>query len=377
MIKTEQKKWSESNGWVDLGEKIEETPQLVLAFGGREILKNPDHFNQIRNMYPHAHILSCSTAGEIIGSEVSDNSIALTAIYFEKTTISFSQVDIANISSTEAGKRLADELNKENLTHVLLFSDGNVVNGTELVQGITSKLPSTVSVTGGLAGDGALFEETVLGINSPSRSEQAIAIGLHGSNLEIGYGSLGGWDPFGPERIITRAEKNVLFSLDDKPALALYKEYLGDQAKDLPSSGLLFPLSLNLEGVEVVRTLLSVNEKEQSLTFAGNMPEGTQAQFMKANFERLIDGAENAANMTTKMISENSAQLALLISCVGRKLVLGARIEEEVDSVRETIGENIPVTGFYSYGEISPSSPTEKQCQLHNQTMTITVFKEN
>jgi hypothetical protein len=199
---------------------------------------------------------------------------------------------------------------------------------------------------------------------------------LYGDRLKVGFGSLGGWDAFGPERVVTRSKANILYELDGQPALALYKKYLGDHAKDLPASGLLFPLSLKTSaGDSVVRTILGVNEAEDSLTFAGDMPQGGHARLMKANFDRLIDGAIGAAQTSYAAIGSTSPELALLISCVGRKLVLKQRIEEEVEGVREVLGPEAVLAGFYSYGEISPFNPSAK-CELHNQTMTITTLSE-
>jgi hypothetical protein len=196
--------------------------------------------------------------------------------------------------------------------------------------------------------------------------------------LRVGFGSLGGWDPFGPERMITRAHGNVLYELDGQSALALYKRYLGDHAKELPASGLLFPLSLRTSEhmAPVVRTILSVNEAEQSMTFAGDVPEGGYVRLMKANFDRLIDGAVGAGRVSAQALANAPADLALLISCVGRRMVLRQRVEEEVEGVREVVGPAATLTGFYSYGEISPFTPSAR-CELHNQTMTVTTLRES
>ena len=177
--------------------------------------------------------------------------------------------------------------------------------------------------------------------------------------------------------VITRAEGNVLYELDGQSALSLYKKYLGDLAAELPGSALLFPLSIRTEdgGTSVVRTILSVNDADESMTFAGDMPVGAYARLMKANFDRLIDGASLAANESQETIGTPGPDLAVLISCVGRKVVLGQRTEEEVESVREVLGERTAIAGFYSYGEISPFTASTR-CELHNQTMTITTFSE-
>jgi hypothetical protein len=261
--------------------------------------------------------------------------------------------------------------------HVFVFSEGIRVNGSDLVRGLASALPPNVPVTGGLSGDGHRFDRTYVIWKGRPERESIVAVGLYGDALRVGYASLGGWDPFGPERMITRSRGNVLYELDGRSALQLYKEYLGEHAADLPASGLLFPLSLRTSAGDtpVVRTILGVDEDEESMTFAGDMPEGAYARLMKANFDRLIDGAAGAAKVSYEAVGGTSPDLALLISCVGRKMVLQQRIEEEVESVRQVLGDRTILTGFYSYGEISPFTP-DARCELHNQTMTITTLVE-
>ena len=384
-MKTEQKLWTKEEGWVDVSKtKLSESPQWVIMFGGRELLEKGERFKEVRAMYPKSQILTCSTAGDILDTRVRDNSMGVTAVFFEKTAIKFAQAEIGNaVQSYEAGKKLAAEIKAggDRLVHMMIFTDGLIVNGTPLVRGINETLPKRVAVTGGLVGDGADFKKTLVGLNESGKPNNIVAVGFYGDSLEVGYGSLGGWDPFGLERTITKSKDNVLYELDGQPALKLYKEYLGpEQAKGLPGTGLLFPLRLRLESggkeVEVVRTILAVDEKEQSMTFAGDMPERVKANLMKANFDRLVDGAAGAAGMSAESFGAGKAQLAILISCIGRKLVLKERVEEEIEAVRAAIGKEAAIIGFYSYGELCPVAATEKQCELHNQTMTITTFRE-
>lgn len=382
MISTEQKRWTRSAGWQAVAAgKLGGDPQLVFVFGGSSVVKDENMFRDIQTMYPKSNILSCSTAGEILERMVSDDSIALTAAHFEKSAIKIAEANITNPEQSQAiGEELAQKLPADGLVHVMIFSDGLKVNGSALVNGLDKHLPEGVAATGGLVGDGSDFKHTFVGINRPPEEGKIIIIGFYGQSLRVGYGSLGGWDPFGPERKITKSKGNILYELDGESALDLYKKYLGDKAKELPSSGLLFPLSLRMMSggreVEVVRTLLAIDEKEKSMTFAGDMPEGVPAKLMKANFERLLDGASGAATLSLNSLADQKPELAILISCIGRKLVLKERIEEEIDAVRSVVGPAAAITGFYSYGELCPSAAAEKQCQLHNQTMTITAFKE-
>lgn len=382
-MKAEQRRWSQQAGWSEpLENKLAEVPQLVLVFGGSSLVSTPTVFDSLKQLYSKSHILLCSTAGEILNTSVTDNSVVATAVYFEKTSLQFGQVEISTSEeSYDVSKKLAQQLPTQDLVHAMVFSDGLHVNGTALVKGLAEILPSLVSITGGLVGDGSDFKHTYVGLDEVAKEKNIILIGFYSQSLKVGYGSMGGWDSFGPERVITKSKDNVVFELDGKPALALYKEYLGEKASGLPSTGLLFPLNIRLSDDvekrnEVVRTLLSVDEDAQSMTFAGDMPQGAYAKLMKANFERLVDGASGAAKLTKNGLSTDKPELAILISCIGRKLVLKERIEEETEAVRSILGPQAIMTGFYSYGEICPTAPTEKQCHLHNQTMTITTFKE-
>jgi hypothetical protein len=378
-MKIQQKQFSKTTGWEVLKDNHFDAAScnFVMAFGSPSIFNDPAIYATILTMYPKADIIMNSTAGEIYDTRVNDETLSLTAIYFEKTKIKTATVRIDEVkNSLEAGRFLAAALDPVNMKSVLIISDGQKVNGSELVLGLREYLPGGTIITGGLAGDGSMFKRTLVGLNESPVEGRIVAIGFYGDSLSVTYGSAGGWDSFGPERLITKSQANILYELDGKPALDIYKMYLGDYASELPGSGLLFPLSIRLADSEelVVRTILGINEEEKSLTFAGNMPEGAYARLMKANFDRLIEGASNAAqNSINGHIKK--PDLAILISCVGRKLVLNQRIEEEVEVVRTMYGDDTAITGFYSYGEISPSFNSRK-CELHNQTMTITTLSE-
>jgi hypothetical protein len=351
--------------------------QLVLGFGSSTLISLSKSFEDIKNKFPNAQIALCSSAGEIFNKEVLDNTISLVAIEFLNSTISTSEVNIEDFNSSyDAGVSLVKNLSSENLKMVFVLSDGGKVNGSELVKGMNSIKNKETLITGGLAGDGINFEKTFVGLNKLPQTGKIIAIGFYGNKLVLSHGSIGGWESFGLERTVTKSKDNVLYEIDNKNALDLYKNYLGKYANELPSSALLFPLSIKLyqDQEPIVRTILSIDEKNHSMTFAGDIPEGSKVRFMKANFDRLIDAASDAANSCLKMNSF-STKLAILISCVGRKIILNNRIDEEIDAVSEIFGNKTLLTGFYSYGEISPLKPMAN-CELHNQTMTITCINE-
>ena len=379
-MKTEQCIYSEATGWErksdsDLGKLA----QLVFLFGNKELLKDQQHIDKVAERYPLAQIVGCSTSGEIYQEEVMNSHIVCTAVWFENTVTKIVREHIQSMEdSFMVGEKLAEQLDNMELVHVMILSEGLNINGSELTKGLNSKLKNRIPVTGGLAGDQADFHETVIVHNQAGEANLVLAIGFYGDHLKVGYGSMGGWDSFGVDREVTKSKGNILYELDGHPALELYKRYLGDHAANLPASALLFPLSLRLKDSEtaLVRTVLAVNEADGSMVFAGDIPHGEYVRLMKANSDRLIEGANGAAEMAKISLKDSSPDLAILISCVGRKLVLKQRVEEELEIIRESFGRQTTIAGFYSYGEISPIKPFEQHCELHNQTMTITLFKE-
>lgn len=351
-------------------------PDILLVFSGIKNL-NSEQLKPLREQFPEAIMMGCSTAGEIAGEKVLEQHTVVTAVKFDNCRLQYRQVNVSHPDdSEEAGRELGTQLMADDLKHVFVLSEGLQVNGTLLVNGFRQGLPGQVSVSGGLAGDGSAFERTYIITNQGQVIDKAVAaIGFYGDNLQVGCGSTGGWKPFGIERRVTRSHRNVVYEIDNQPALNLYKSFLGSQADDLPASGLLFPISMRLgeDHRSLVRTILAVDEKAQSLTFAGDIPEGSQVQLMKANVDNLIEGARMAAQHSYKKME--GSELSLLISCVGRKLVLKQLAEEEIEAVREVHGKGATIAGFYSYGEIAPFWHDDLP-ELHNQTMTITTIRE-
>jgi hypothetical protein len=375
-MKVAQQIFNPARGWRTLGRRIPgDDAQLVLAFGGRHLLETEAPFAYLKAEYPRARIVLASTAGEIAGTEISEDHIVSTAISFEKTSVKCAAADVKEASeSFAAGKALAGQLAGPGLVSIFVVSDGQRVNGTDLARGLGESLAAGVILTGGLAGDGTRFEKTLVGLDGHARPGRIVAIGFYGSHLHVRFGSAGGWSPFGPVRTVTRADGNTLFELDGKSALQLYKTYLGDKASELPGSALRFPLSVTPagSGSGVVRTILSIDEKTGGMVFAGDIPNGALVRFMRASYEDLVDGAARAAE---EALEPSPPSLVLCVSCVGRRIVLGQRVEEETEIVRDTLGDIPALAGFYSYGELSPSTGSGA-CQLHNQTMIITTMLE-
>jgi hypothetical protein len=362
-----------------LTELVAIRPNLVLVFAAPAFFSDPALPGWLAAAFPDARRVGLSSAGEISNGGVSDDSLVVTAIRFDKVRLRIAQTDLADMGdSRAAGMRLAQELAGDDLKAVLMLSQGVNVNGSEVIAGAAACLDSGIPLTGGLAGDNGAFTRTWSLLDERVSDRMMLAIGLYGDELRFAHGSFGGWQSFGPARQATRAAGNILYELDGRPALDIYKSYLGDYAKDLPASGLLFPFALladdHLES-GLIRTLLAVDESNGSLVLAGDVPQGSYLRLMHASIEALVDGAEAAAEAAKSMSSDSSSALGLLVSCIGRKLVMGDRVDEEVEAVGAVFGQGCTLAGFYSNGEISPYMETT-ECKLHNQTMTISYIFE-
>ena len=356
---------------------IKEEAQWVLVFGSSELIQSTELFDEIRKMYPNSYIMGCSSGGEIFGAAVIDDMVIITAVYLEKSSVKFSRYDLSDGEcASQIGKKIMDSIVKEDLKHVFVLSEGLNMNGSKLVEGLRENNETNVPITGGLSADKVLFKNTYVIANDYAKQNQIVVAAFYG-DIKTGCASMGGWDTFGIERIVTKAVGNVLYEMDGKPVLDLYKEYLGDLAKDLSKNVLLFPLSIRERdsGYSFVRTVAAIDEEKKSLTFAGDIPVGSYCRLMKSNPYNLIEGSKQAISLSKDMIGESKIDMAILISCIGRKLVLKQMVDDEVQVVEDTVGKDTAISGFYSYGEISPYQK-DTTCEFHNQTMTITLLTE-
>ncbi len=369
-------KKGDGNFVLNSAEKLSEP--LVMVFGNRYMLEDSSLYDKVKNLFPNGHIVFGSTSGEIINEAVEEKSIVLTAIAFEKSSFIVHTKNVKEFDNNDfnLGQALMKEFPKDKLKYFFLVSEGSTVNGSALINGFETGKAKKIGLSGGLCGDDDRFEKTLASYNENPKEGEVVAIAFYGDTLEISSANFGGWTSFGPERIITKSNNNVLYELDGKPALDLYKRYLGDKAKELPKSALLYPLSVITTENEaaIVRTILNIDENNNTMILAGDVPEGSRVQLMMSTVDDIANGARTAAELAMKN-RKNKPELAILVSCVGRKLVMDQRTEEEVEEVISVIGDNAVVSGFYSYGEMAPFEGQDS-CKLHNQTMTLTLFSE-
>lgn len=352
---------------------------LVLGFGKKELVADEKLNHLLKSRFPFADIVMCSSAGEIIDGKMYDDSVVITAIYLEKTSIKTVSHNVGkHTDSFDLGKSLIRQFSTQGLNYILVLSDGLLINGTQLVTGMAEGNEAKVLITGGLAGDGIDFQNTIVGLNDVPQEGNIAAIGFYGSSLEVRSSSISGWDVFGPERTVTKSSGTNVYEIDHQSAIELYKLYLGPYIDDKTNTTLLFPLAVKLPGKAhyFTRSILSINYDKHCMVFAGDIPEGAGVRFMKASFEKLIDAAEQAARNINSDDRSYEPELAFLVSCVGRKRILDKQIGEEIGVVADYFTNKTATVGFYSYGEISPQM-VSGPCELHNQTMTITTLREN
>lgn len=376
-MKTVQLQRAKGKEWSYLSDAIALINPLVLILGNRYLLESETIYEEVRALFPTGHLIFGSSSGELVAGAVNDEHITVTAIEFERASFAIQTINIKDVGedSEKAGAAVVQKFKPQGLKHIFVISEGSFVNGSALTKGMQEALPK-VLITGGLCGDDARFEKTLASYNEAPKEGEIITIGFYGDTFEASFSIYGGWTPFGPERVITKSEGNILYEIDGKPALDLYKTYLGDKAKDLPGSALIYPLNVKSQENDqsFVRTILNIDEEKNAMILAGDVPEKSSVQLMMTNMDSIASASETAATRAMEGRS-TPPQLALLISCIGRKLVLDQRIEEEVEEVISVIGDDVIISGMYSYGEIAPFYG-ERNCKLHNQTMTITLISE-
>jgi hypothetical protein len=372
-------RYTPGSGWdIPLDASLDSKNTLLLIFGASDAEALRHGLTDLYQAYPLSVLHGCSTSGEIYGTVIQDGTLVVAVLKFAHTRLSIAHCQIIDgHHSFQAASFIAKALAAPDLKAIFVLSDGLSTNGSELAKGFSQNLSPEIVITGGLAGDGDRFKQTWVLIDKQPKSHCVAAVGLYGDHLGIACSSGGGWDVLGVEREVTRSDGNVLYTLDGRPALSLYKDYLGDRTAGLPATGLLFPLAicnaLEEDGL-TIRTILSVNEFEQSMTFAGDIPQGEIVCLMRANLDRLIGGSANAVTHLAIDCPQYTDSLTVAISCVGRRMVLSQRAEEELEAVLDGLTTASKLVGFYSYGELSPLK--SGRCDLHNQTMTLTSFWE-
>lgn len=376
-MKVEVNLYKDGTWQKELDTSLDSPNTLITVFSTSEFKDVEAGYVELCEKFPQAIITGCSTAGEIYENEVHEGSLSVAISKFEKTKLVPQYVQIDTLTeSFDRGCKLAKKFDKKGLKSLFVLSDGLSVNGSRLVEGFNHVFNSNVIITGGMASDDSKFEKAWVVVNKERKSHHVSSVGFYGENLEVDYTAEGGWKPLGVERLITSCnhETSTIYTVDNKPILELYKHYMGEQAKNLPTSGLQFPfLIIDEEGDSKTRAVWEANEESQSIRVSGDVKKGNKIVFLRGSPNYIIKGAQKAAQNLT--YNAQSPTLALTISCIGRKAVLKERTVDEIEILQESFHDNVFQIGFYAYGELSPQA--SGKCALHNQTMTIALIWES
>lgn len=371
--------FTQATGWHKPLPNTDSPQTLVLVFSEPDSTPYQHALHELQQKYPQAIIAGCSTVASIFNEHLLENALVVGVIQFHATRLRLTTAELRHDQdSLLAGKHIATQLNAPDLKGILILTDGLNTQGSELLRGMASIINQReVTIAGGLASDKMEFTHTWVWNNGKPTSHRALGIGFYSEKLVFASHAQDGFKPFGPERLITRAEKNVLYEIDGHPALQLYKEYLGDHANNLPKMALHFPIAIWNKAKDhyVVRTVVGMDESTNSLSFVADIPMGYHTQLMYGSFDNLLDGAELAARNLANTLPPHQPVLALTISCSGRKLVMSEDADQELEATLSTFPKGSQQFGFYSYGEIAPIAAGEP-CGLHNETMTLTVMYE-
>ena len=355
-------------------------PQLILCFAPADLYASLNLTEELGKHFPDAHIVGCSAAGTIRGTQVDNSRASLTLLHFEETDVNIlSKSFNEKTDYQQSGTELAHELRGLGLKHVFLFSSGLKTNTSALLDGLSSSLPRQATISGGVAADNNHFTNTLCWHNDLSFDQGCIAIGLYSESLEVGYGSFSGYDRFGCQRTITQSTGNTVYEIDGQPALSLYQRYLGDYAVEMPCSAQLQPLYLlNQSDNEksLVRSISGFDAESGALFFNGDIPQGSQVYLMKGNADGLIEGALISALLAKETFRDRyEPELTLCVAGAGRPMILGSREEDELEKITDNIGDHGHVVGFYGYGEIAPNRHDPGH-SLNNQSIAITTLTE-
>jgi hypothetical protein len=323
-------------------------------------------------------LIGCTTSGEISSEGQSINSAVLGGIVSGSIEFEFVRVQGLRKDSEAAGRKLVASLSTTP-RYLQIFSDGLTGNGCALLKGITDSFGINVPVAGGAAGDNGDFRKTLQFDRGRIYSDAVCGIAFYG-DFQLGTAVRSGWMPIGLSKQVTKAHGKVVYELNGEPALNVFERFLGQHAEKLPAIGVEYPLGFMkpASGVQqdhqyILRATMSVDRKERSITFAGEIPEGAMVNLTCGDKDSVLAATDIAAREARSAIGDATPEIIFCYSCMARRIVLGSRIGEEIDRIRMQFGPQVPILGFYSYGEYCPIGAAACN-NLHNETITLSVL---
>ena len=371
-------------------DSVRAAPDLLIVFAAPKFRhqKMLDGISSITKKIP---MIGGTTAGEISSYGLSVDSVVVLALKSKDIKFYVGMGNGIGKSEEKAGRQLANSVYKKGARKtaktLVMLPDGLAGDGLKIIKGAQQVLGEDFEIVGGSLGDEDKFKQTFQYFNGKAYNDVVVGVLICSNKITTASGVRSGWESVGPRFRCTSSKVNVVYKFGDKTALEVYTEFLGqERAKKLPAIGLEYPIGMvdekaKIEGYDYfqIRCPLAVNKDDGSITFAASIPEGKEVTLTYSSRNSIIRGSTLAAKQVQKTLGKSKPKLVLMFSCVARKMVLGRRTNEEINSVRKVIGRNVPVFGFYTYGEIGPIDKrirSLKSTRWHNETVVLWTLGE-
>ncbi len=359
---------------------IQPTADLLLVFASVRFDPEP-LLKGIGSVFLEAPLVGCSTAGEILTEGPSRRSVVVMAIRSDSLRIATGLSMGIRKNPLQAGRDLATRISQSKLPNphgLLIFPDGLTGNVAEVIRGIQDVLGLSFPIVGGSSADDFAFDRTYQFFHGQVFTDAVAGILLAGP-IALGIGARHGWHPLGKPRRVTRASANIVREMDKQSAVNLYETYFGKAAASLKTERLadmsiLYPLGMPIPGEEeyLLRNVLRV-DPDDSIVYAGEVPEGSEVRLMMGSKQKALEAARLAAEQAVRSIAPQTPRLGLVFSSCSRERLFGRRAPEEIASIRRTLGNNVPLVGFYDYGEQAPLTATQfhGRSYFHNESVVV------
>lgn len=358
-------------------------PELFIVFSSSKF-DQKEMLSGVKEVSKDVPLIGCSTAGEITSAGAAEGSVAVMAIQSDSVDFTIGKGGDLKTGVREAGVQLAKDITgraKDKVNCLLMLTDVLNGNGAEVVRGIQDILGSDALIVGGAAGDDFSFKQTFEYYNDDISSSTVVGVGLSG-NVGIGIGVRHGWVSIGMPMKATKSEGAVLKELDGRPAVSIYEDYFGKKAEELREEPLAklaitYPLGMSVEGSDelLIRDPITV-DAEGAITCAAEIPEGAEVRLMIGSKEEAIVAAKDAAQKALAQLSGKTPRVAIIFNCIARRKLFGRYANDEITAIQGILGKDVPVIGFYTYGEIAPigESADELFSRFHNETAVVMVI---
>lgn len=327
-------------------------------------------------------LIGCSGMNIITPEGLQKEGLVLMLLSSPQVKIHYSSITVSKdndpyMCAQELGRQLLSAVKGYRREICLLFSDGLSPNASSHIKGLQNILGWSFPFIGGGSSDNLKFRQTYQYCNQEVLSKSIVAAIFTGK-LNYGIGVRHGWKPLGKVRTITDSSANVIRKIDGKDAGHLYEYYFGktlaELRKEIAYINILYPIGIHLPGESeyILRNVIAIND-DGSIVTQGDVPAGSTVRLMIGTKESAIEAARQAATQVKAALRQKKIDFAIIVSSVSRACLLGRNADAEIKTIREVLGKDTPLAGFYSYGEYAPLGSTSLygQTYLHNQSVSI------